>query len=62
MNLIVGKSYKLRIKIGDRILTYTCKVLEIDSDFITFEDKFGETHSFNRSTVMSYSEVKDGKN
>jgi len=62
MNLIIGKSYKLRIKIGDRVLTYTCKVLEIDADFITFEDKFGETHSFNRSTIMSYAEVKNGRN
>lgn len=60
MNLIVGKSYKLRIKIGDKVLTFTCKIIEIDADFVTFEDKFGETHSFNRSTIMSYSEVQNG--
>ena len=59
MNLIIGNLYKLRIKIGEKVLTFTCKIIEIDSDFITFEDKFGETHSFNRSTVMSYSEVKN---
>jgi hypothetical protein len=60
MNLIIGKEYKLRIKIGDRVLTYTCKILQIDTDFVTFEDKFGETHSYNRSTIMSYSEVENG--
>ena len=40
MNLIVGKFYKLRIKIGDRVLTFTCKILKIDiegSEFALFK-------------------------
>ena len=60
MNLEIGKYYKLRIKVGDRILTFTCRILKIDVDFITFEDKYNETHSFNRSTVLSYMEVQNG--
>ena len=60
MDLQIGNSYKLQIKIGDKILTFTCEIIKIDADFITFKDKFGEVHSYHRSTIMSYTGVSNG--
>ena len=55
----IGKRYIIRVSVGNRILTYTCKILEIDEFFIKFEDKYGEIQNYNKNSIVNFEEVRD---
>lgn len=52
-----NKTYIIRTTIGGRLLTYTGKIISIDENFITFQDKFGKQISLNKKNIDSYEEV-----
>lgn len=54
----IDRTYRIRIDINDKILTYTGKVIDIDPHFVTFIDKFGTTLHYNLKYVVSYEEVR----
>lgn len=58
MNLTTNSYYKIVVSVGDKILTYFAKIISV-SDFITFEDKFGEFYSYNKLNVVSYKSLSD---
>jgi hypothetical protein len=58
MGIEVGKFYTLVVSINNRILTYTCKIIEKEEPFITFVDKYGEIISYNTNQIVSFTEVK----
>lgn len=58
MNLIVGNSYRFNFKVGEKILTYTGKIISIDEKFITILDIFNKTISYNINTIINYEEIK----
>ncbi len=60
MRLIVGNSYRLTLKINNVTLTYTCKIIDIDDNFITLIDKFGKTFSYNLNTITSFEKIEEG--
>ncbi len=60
MRLIVGNSYRLILKINNVSLYYTCKIIDIDDNFVTFIDKFGKTFSYNLSTLTSFEKIENG--
>ena len=55
----IGDTYVIRIEVEGRLFTYTGKILEVDDQFITFEDKYGKTFSYNKSNIISFEEVKE---
>jgi len=59
MNLIVGNSYRFNFKVGEKILTYTGKVISIDEIFITIIDIFDKKISYNISSIVNYEEIKN---
>jgi len=60
MNLKIGISYKINLRIDNVNLTYNCKIIEQDDDSITFIDKFGSTFSYAKKYVVYAEEVKNG--
>lgn len=54
----IGVSYKITIEINEKILTYTGRIISEDDSFITFEDKFGTTFSYNKNNIISAEELK----
>lgn len=62
MNLKIGFSYKLNFVITGNLLTYTGKITSIDTDFITFIDKFGKEITYNKNTLVNYEEIKKEDN
>lgn len=62
MVLEVGHSYKLAIKIKEKILTYTCKVISIDEIFVSFIDKFGNEYNYNKNLIIGFEPIEEVKN
>jgi len=52
-----NKTYIIRTTIGGRLLTYTGKIISIDNDFITFQDKYNKQISINKKNIDSYEEL-----
>jgi len=59
MNLTLGNSYKIIVSIEGTLLTYKCKVISIDDNFVTFIDKFNKTYSYNLHNVIAIEEIKE---
>jgi hypothetical protein len=60
MDLKIGSSYIIVFKIGEKPLTFHCKIISVDSDgFIEFEDKFGKKLCYNKNTIMSTEELDE---
>ena len=55
----IGDTYIIRIKVEERLFTYTGKIISEDEHFITFKDKYGSTFSYNKSAIISFEEVKE---
>lgn len=62
MVLEVGCSYKISIKINEKILTYTCKVTSLDDIFISFIDKFGKEYNYNKNLIIGFEPIEEVKN
>jgi len=62
MNLQIGKHYQIILKISDATLTYTCKIIDVDENFISFVDKYGATFNYNKNLILSYKEVEQNGN
>lgn len=60
MNLKNNVTYKIIVNINNVYLTYICKVIDENEFFITFIDKKGEYHQYNKMNVVSVEEAKDG--
>lgn len=59
MRLRVGASYIIQININGTLLTYTCKVVAIDGNFVSFIDKFDKEYTYNLNNVISFEEIKN---
>ena len=57
MELIVGKTYKLSFDAGLKILTFTGEIIDLSSEFISFEDKFKTLYSFARKRLISVEDL-----
>jgi len=55
-----NKTYTLRILIGEKLLTYTGKIILIDDSFVEFLDRYGKKISVNKNTIQSFEEVSNG--
>ena len=55
--LEINKKYFLKIEAGDKILRFTAVIKNIDNEFISFEDKEGDTYNINRNKIFSYTEL-----
>ena len=59
MTLQVGNSYKIGLEINNAILTFTCRITEIDDPLFTFIDKFGEKYTYNKRLIISIKDCED---
>lgn len=53
----IGDTYIIRVKVEEKIFTYTGKIISVDDDFVTFIDKYGKTFSYNKNSILSFEEV-----
>ena len=58
MFLKVNNTYVLNFEIDNSNLTYTGKIIEVDNNFVTFIDKFGDTITYALSTLKSSKEIQ----
>ena len=59
MKLKVGKFYKIVFNIMGKVLTFHCRIDEIDDIFISFTDKYGKQLSYNKNLILSFEEVSE---
>jgi len=52
ISLEIGECCKLTLKLNDNILTYTCVVVNISDDTVTFIDKFGHEWEYKREVII----------
>jgi hypothetical protein len=52
------KKYKLRVKVGEEILTYSAEIISIENGFVKFLDKFGNVLNYNLNSIVYYEEVE----
>lgn len=57
--MIIGKKYRMCIEVGNKILSFTGKIIFIDDTFVTFIDKFGKKLNYNIKHIISFEEVED---
>ena len=60
MQILKGKTYIFIFNINGKYLTYTGKVIDIDSDFVSFVDKYNKEFSYALKTLISKEELKNG--
>ena len=61
MEFLKNHFYKICFDIGGKIITFTCEIIDEDDSFVTFKDKFGKILTYNKSNIISYEEVEDGR-
>ena len=61
MEILKDKTYVFIFDINGRYLTYTGKVIDIDSNFVSFIDKYGKEFSYALQTLISKEEVKNDR-
>jgi len=59
MNLVIGKTYQIILKINEYTLTYTGTITSEDTHFISFLDKYNKEYNYNKSLIISIEEVKN---
>lgn len=59
MNLEIGHSYKIILKINNYTLTYTCVVTSVDENFISFTDKFGKEFTYNKNLIIQIERLEN---
>jgi len=59
MILTIGKLYKIILKINNTNLTYTCEIIEVDDNFVTFVDKYNKTFTYNKNLIIQIEEVQE---
>lgn len=59
MTIQKDKKYILRFEVNNSYLVYTAVILSVDSNFVSFIDKFGKEVSFNIKNLVSYEEVSN---
>lgn len=60
MEILIDKTYIFIFNINERYLTYTGRVIDIDSNFVTFIDKYGKEFSYALQTLISKEGVQNG--
>ena len=58
MEFLENHFYKICFKIGEKIITFTCEIIESDNNFITFKDKFDKILTYNKNCIISFEEVE----
>ena len=56
------KYYILTVELNGKILNYTCKILDQNSEFIYFIDKFKRRFTFAKKCIVSYEELESMPN
>ena len=54
MKFEIGKFYKIVVSVNNTILTYNCKVTDIDDNFVSFKDKYAQNFTYNLNTIVSF--------
>lgn len=62
MEFSIGKFYKIVFQVGNNALSFSCEIIEVDNNFITFRDKYGKILTYNKSNIISSEEVENGNN
>lgn len=57
MELTIGNSYRIVFDVGNRTLSFSCKIIDVDDIFVTFMDKFNKKLSYRKDTIISVEEV-----
>lgn len=60
MNLKIGNSYMIILKINNATLTYHCKIISEDEHFITFIDRYGKEFTYNKNLIIQIEKLNDG--
>lgn len=55
MDLRINTSYKILIEINGIVLTYKCRVLAVDENFISFVDDRNKEYTYAKKCILSYS-------
>lgn len=58
MKFQINKTYRVVIGINNNILTYTVKILDDDSDSVTFLDRNNKTLTYNKNVIISSEELQ----
>ncbi len=61
MEILKDKTYIFIFDINGKFLTYTGKVIDIDSNFVSFIDKYGKEYSYSLKTLISKEELEDDR-
>jgi hypothetical protein len=59
MDLLKNHFYKICFDIGNKLITFTCEIINDDISFITFRDKFGKTLIYSKSKIISVEEIEN---
>ena len=59
MEFLINNSYKICFNLNGNMITFTCKVIKDEKDFVTFIDKFDKKLTYNKSLIMSVEEVSN---
>ena len=54
-----GDYYKVVISLSGKTLTYICKIIEEEDDFLTFIDKFGKTFCYRKIIIVSLEKIDE---
>lgn len=54
MDIKIGEYYRITFDIGGKLLTYDCKIISIDSQFIKIKDKFSNEYNYNIAKIVSF--------
>lgn len=57
MEIEVGSSYVIIFDVAGKYLTFNCRIVSNEGDFITFIDKFGKILTYNKKNIVSVEEV-----
>ena len=53
MDFIPNSCYKIIVEINGAVLTYKCKVLSSDDNFVTFIDDRNKEYTYNKKVILS---------
>ena len=57
--LEINKTYKFRLLLNHKDLTFTGKLYFLTNNFFGFIDKFNKAYNYNLSVLQSYEEVEE---
>ena len=60
MIFLKDHNYRIVFQVGNNALAFFCKIIEDTENFLTFEDKFKKTLTYNKANIISFEEISNG--